>query len=215
MSYIKQKENTLQLTFTLANALDSRDHYTANHSENVAYYAKKIAQEMNLSKMTCEHIYIGGLLHDIGKIGVPEAILTKPSRLTNEEFVIIKKHPVIGYNMLKHITKFKKNGILNIILHHHERYDGQGYPRSIAGVKIPLAARIMAVADSFDAMTSKRVYRSELDLEYTIDEIRKNAGKQFDPEVVNVFLKIWNREGKKLMPVKTDSTVIYHDNMII
>ncbi|CAM4397674.1 HD-GYP domain-containing protein (c-di-GMP phosphodiesterase class II) [Paenibacillus endophyticus] len=198
--YMKQKQNTLQLTFTLAKALDSRDHYTADHSDNVAYYSKRIAEEMNLSKLACERIFIGGILHDIGKIGVPEHILMKPSRLTEEEFTIIKAHPLTGYDMLSHISNFKRSGILDMILHHHERFDGFGYPSGIAENRIPLAARIMAVADTFDAMTSKRVYRGELDIGYAIAEIQKNAGTQFDPQVVHAFINIWNREGTKLLP---------------
>ncbi|WP_138750937.1 HD-GYP domain-containing protein [Paenibacillus sinopodophylli] len=200
LSYIKQKKNTLQLTFTLAKALDSRDHYTADHSDHVAYYSKKIAEEMNLSKMACERIFIGGILHDIGKIGVPEHILGKPSRLTEEEFSIIKEHPITGYDMLSHISHLKRAGILDMILHHHERFDGRGYPSGIAEKRIPVAARIMAVADTFDAMTSKRVYRGELNIDFAIEEIQKNAGTQFDPEVVKAFMSIWNREGEKLLP---------------
>ena len=123
--YNRQKQNMLQLTFTLAKALDSRDHYTADHSDNVAYYSRKIAEEMNLSKLACERIYIGGILHDIGKIGVPEHILLKPSRLTDGEFEIIKEHPNTGYEMLSHISHLKRSGILDMILHHHERFDGR------------------------------------------------------------------------------------------
>ncbi|MGO4544977.1 HD-GYP domain-containing protein [Paenibacillus sp. 2TAB23] len=198
--YMKQKQNTLQLTFTLAKALDSRDHYTADHSDNVAYYSKRIAEEMNLSKVACERIYIGGILHDIGKIGVPEHILGKPSRLTDEEFAIIKAHPLTGYDMLSHISHLKRSGILDMVLHHHERFDGLGYPSGIAENRIPLAARIMSVADTFDAMTSKRVYRGELDIAFAIKEIQKNAGTQFDPKVVHAFISIWNREGTRLLP---------------
>ncbi|WP_237163456.1 HD-GYP domain-containing protein [Paenibacillus sp. BIHB 4019] len=197
--YNRQKQNMLQLTFTLAKALDSRDHYTADHSDNVAYYSKKIAEEMKMSKLACERIYIGGILHDIGKIGVPEHILLKPSRLTDGEFEIIKEHPNTGYEMLSHISHLKRSGILDMILHHHERFDGRGYPSRIGQSEIPIAARIMAVADTFDAMTSKRVYRGELDVEFAIEEIRKNAGTQFDPDVVEAFMNIWKREGPKLL----------------
>jgi HD-GYP domain-containing protein (c-di-GMP phosphodiesterase class II) len=187
---LTEKQNVINLTFALAKALDSRDEYTAQHSENVAHYGKMIAQHMGFSKKECENIYIGGLLHDIGKIGVSESILTKPSRLTDEEFEQIKKHPLIGYDTLKHIPLFEQNGVLDMVLYHHERYDGNGYPQGLKGEQIPVAARILAIADSFDAMTSRRVYRDEKETEYALSEIRKNEGIQFDPEIAQVFLKI-------------------------
>jgi len=193
-----RKEQKLRFVHALAKFLDSRDPYTANHSENVANYALKIAQEMRLSQEQCEAIHIGGLLHDIGKIGVPESILTKPSRLTNDEFEIIKRHPVQGYEALKHMSFFKKNGVLDIILYHHERYDGKGYPVGLKGEEIPLVARIMSLADSFDAMTSNRVYRFAMDLDYVVKEIEKNKGIQYDPEIADVFLNILKKEGTKI-----------------
>ncbi|WP_374016318.1 HD-GYP domain-containing protein [Paenibacillus thiaminolyticus] len=197
--YNREKENTLNLTLTLAKSLDSRDPYTAYHSDNVAYYAVCIAMEMKLKRKQCGHIYIGGLLHDIGKIGVPEAILNKPSKLTKEEYEVIKQHPVIGYEMVKHISFFEKNGVLDMILFHHERYDGTGYPHGLQGTDIPLAARIMAVADSFDVMTSRRVYRHEADIRYALDEIRKHKGTQFDPDIADVFIQIVEREGERIL----------------
>jgi putative nucleotidyltransferase with HDIG domain len=188
----KVTEDNLELTKALANALDSRDTYTLHHSENVARYSVEIAENMKLSEDLCKIIHIGGLLHDIGKIGVPENILTKPGKLTVDEYNLIKQHPTIGYEMIKHVTSFRKNGILDIVLYHHERYDGKGYPEGLKGNEIPLVARIVAVADTFDAMTSKRVYRNELDLEYTLNKIRKNKGTQFDPEIVDIFLNLFN-----------------------
>ncbi|BFH70961.1 MAG: HD-GYP domain-containing protein [Paenibacillus dendritiformis] len=197
--YIREKENTLNLTLTLAKSLDSRDPYTAFHSENVAYYAVCIATEMGLKRKLCGHIYIGGLLHDIGKIGVPESILNKPSKLTMEEYEVIKRHPVIGYEMVKHISCFQKNGVLDMILFHHERYDGTGYPHGLRGSEIPLAARIMAVADSFDAMTSRRIYRPEADIRCALEEIRKHKGTQFDPGIADIFIQIVEREGERIL----------------
>lgn len=188
-NYHKVKQDQLDLTIALSKALDSRDPYTLHHSENVAKYSLEIAKDMNLSKDLCEVIRIGGLLHDIGKIGVSENILNKPGKLTEDEYKIIKEHPKLGYDMVKHITSFKKNGVLDIVLHHHERYDGNGYPSGLKGQQIPLAARIVSIADTFDAMSSKRVYRDELELEYIFNEIRENKGIQFDPEIVDVFLK--------------------------
>nr|WP_309100329.1 HD-GYP domain-containing protein [Fredinandcohnia onubensis] len=187
----KVKEDNLELTIALANALDSRDTYTLHHSENVATYSEKIAKKMNLSKHCCEIIRKGALLHDIGKIGIPEQILMKNGKLTDKEYEIIKSHPTIGYEMIKHVGDFEKSGVLDIVLYHHERYDGKGYPKGLAEKQIPLFARIVAVADSFDAMISKRVYRDELDLKYTLNEIRKGKGNQFDPTIVEVFLSLF------------------------
>jgi putative nucleotidyltransferase with HDIG domain len=189
----KVKSTYIELTAALSNALDSRDSYTWNHSENVSKYSLKIAKKMELPKETCNIIRVGGLLHDIGKIGIPENILTKRGKLTDEEYNFIKTHPKIGYEILKHVSNFQENGVLDIVLFHHERYDGKGYPKGLKGNKIPLIARIVAVADTFDAMTSKRVYRNEFNLEYTLDEIRKNKGTQFDPDIVDIFLSLFEK----------------------
>lgn len=195
MKYVhKVKEDTLELTTSLANALDSRDPYTLNHSKNVARYAIQIAEKMKLSKEYCAIVHKGALLHDIGKIGIPEHILMKNGKLTNEEYEVIKTHPTIGYNMIKHVADFHQNGVLDIVLYHHERYDGKGYPAGLRGNQIPLFARIVAVADTFDAMTTRRVYREELHLDYTLNEIRRNKGTQFDPEIVDVFLHLFEKQ---------------------
>lgn len=192
----KVKDDNLELTTALANALDSRDTYTLHHSENVAKYGVKIAEKLNLSKEECSIIRIGGLLHDIGKIGVPEHILTKPGKLTEDEYNVITTHPTIGYEIIKHVTSFHRNGVLDIVLYHHERYDGKGYPAGLKGEEIPLVARIISVADTFDAMISRRVYREELDLAFTLNEIKKNKGTQFDPEIVDVFLSLFKDEAE-------------------
>jgi putative nucleotidyltransferase with HDIG domain len=192
MKYVdKANKEQLELTTALANALDSRDTYTSNHSENVAKYAVEIARRMGLSDEKCQIIHEGGLLHDIGKIGIPENILTKPDMLTNEEYDLIKSHPKIGYDIIKHVSNFKGNGVLDVVLYHHERYDGSGYPKGLKGEDIPLNARIVAIADSFDAMTSKRVYRTEQSLSYSLNEILNNKGTQFDPELVDIFLSMF------------------------
>lgn len=199
MLYIqKVKKDSLDLTKSLINALDSRDTYTSNHSDNVSRYAVKISEKMNLSKDLCNVIRTGSLLHDIGKIGIPEHILTKPEKLTPEEYMVIKTHPIIGYTILNHVDTFKKNGVLDIVLYHHERYDGKGYPKGLKGNEIPLSARIVGVADAFDAMISKRVYRNELDLKFVLNEICRNKGTQFDPEVVDAFLSIFEETEIKL-----------------
>lgn len=199
--YLSEKQSTIDLIKSLANSLDSRDEYTAHHSRNVAHYSRAIAMEMNLSTRRCENLYFGGLLHDIGKIGVPENILNKPSKLTNEEFLQIKQHPLIGFNLVKHIKRFKHNGIHNMILYHHERYDGKGYPYGLKGNEIPLEARIMAVADAFDAMTSRRIYRSHIELSTVIKILKENRGTQFDPAIVNTFLDVLENESYARKPI--------------
>ncbi|MGS2778121.1 HD-GYP domain-containing protein [Robertmurraya sp. GLU-23] len=200
--YIAEKRNMIDLITSLANTLDSRDKYTAFHSNNVANYSKAIAEELKLKQTVCKNIYIGGLLHDIGKIGISENVLNKSSKLTTDEFIHIKEHPSIGYELVKHIKPFEKSGVLNMILYHHERYDGKGYPNGLKGEEIPLEARIMAVADAFDAMTSHRVYREARRLEYTLHELQKERGKQFDPVVVDAFLKRIGRTNMSLYPSK-------------
>ncbi len=192
--YIETKNQKTELILTLARSLDSRDTQVGNHSENVANYALMIAKAMNLSKEQCNDIYIGGLLHDIGKIGITESILSKPMTLNEDEFAVIKQHPILGYEIVKYISSFKKSGILDMVLHHHERYDGTGYPHGLKGEAIPLSARIISLADSFDAMISKRVYKKENDISYAIDEITKNKGSQFDPKIAEVFLNILHGE---------------------
>ena len=195
MKYVqKVKNDNLELTIALANALDSRDNYTKNHSENVAKYSVLIAEKMNLPKTSCDIIRKGALLHDIGKIGIPEHILVKNGRLTEEEYEVIKNHPVIGHKMIQHVGDFTNNGVLDIVLYHHERFDGNGYPSGLKGKEIPLFARIVAVADTFDAMRTKRVYRDEIDLKTTLHEIERNKGTQFDPEIVDTFLSLFNSE---------------------
>lgn len=190
----KEKQNLINMTSTLSESIDARDKYTSSHSLNVAYYSREIAKAMNLSRKTCDHLYVGGLLHDIGKIGVPEAILNKPGRLTEEEFEKIKEHPQMGYNILKYIPYFNKNGLLDMVLYHHEKYNGTGYPHGLKGENIPLEARIMAVADAFDAMTSRRVYRNKRDLDFALNELVKGKGSQFDPEIADIFLDLIEKD---------------------
>lgn len=196
---IEQEENLIRITTAFANTLDSRDKYTAYHSENVSRYAGLLAQEMGLSEKECNYIRLGGLLHDIGKIGIPEYILNKPTKLTQEEYKTIKNHPVLGYNMIKDLKVFKKNGVLDAILYHHEREDGTGYPFGLRGEEIPMVAKIMAVADSFDAMTSKRKYRDEHSFEYAVNEIVANRGNWYCPKVVDVFERIIKRDGESIL----------------
>jgi HD-GYP domain-containing protein (c-di-GMP phosphodiesterase class II) len=202
----KEKQNLIQFTFTLSESIDARDRYTAFHSRNVAYYSYEIGKAMKLPSKECTHLYIGGLLHDIGKLGISENVLNKPSRLTEEEFEQIKNHPIIGYNMLKHVESFRKNSILDMVLYHHEKYDGTGYPYGRKGTDIPLVARIMAVADAFDAMTSKRVYRETQDLQYALNEVQQGKHIQFDPEIADVFYELVSKEKIRMQGIEYLST---------
>ncbi len=172
----------------LSASIDAKDPYTCGHSERVAYLSAQIAQAHGLEERDVERIRIAGLIHDIGKIGVPESVLCKPGKLTDEEYAQIKKHPEIGYQIVKDIPLLDHT--LPGILHHHERYDGRGYPAGLIGDLIPLMARIIGLADAFDAMSSTRTYRAAMDREAVLGEIRNGAGTQFDPELVTVFSSI-------------------------
>ncbi len=172
----------------LTAAIDAKDPYTCGHSERVAYLAGAIAAAFGLDKHTTERVRIAGLVHDIGKIGVPESVLRKPGRLTDDEFRLIKLHPQIGYQILKDIPLL--DDVLPGVLYHHERYDGRGYPFAVAGPDIPLVARIIGLADAFDAMSSTRTYRPAMNRDAVLGEIRRGAGVQFDADLVEVFLRL-------------------------
>jgi len=178
-------EQTLQALVAL---LDRRDVETENHSLRVVEYTLLIARKLGFHGKSLRPIKWGALLHDIGKIGIEERILYKPEKLTPEEWEIMKKHPVIGYEALKHI-EFLADA-LPIVRHHHERYDGKGYPDGLKGDEIPIGARIFAIADAFDAMTSDRPYRKAMPVEKALWEIAACSGTQFDPDIVGIFLQI-------------------------
>ena len=172
----------------LTASIDAKDPYTSGHSKRVAHVTEQLAKAIGLDEHTVSRMHIAGLVHDIGKIGVPEAVLTKPGRLTDDEFDWIRKHPEIGYRILKDIPQLRD--ILPGVLHHHERYDGDGYPEGLAGTRIPLPARLIALADSFDAMSSTRTYRPALSRPAVLQEIVDCAGTQFDPEAAPIFVKL-------------------------
>ena len=173
---------------TFTGFIDAKDPYTNGHSNRVAEYTRMIAQEMGFDGEELDRVYYIALLHDCGKIGVPDNILRKPGKLTDEEFQVIKSHTVRGGEILSSFKSMKNVG--EGALYHHERYDGKGYPEGRAGEDIPLIARMICVADSFDAMNSNRVYRKKLTIEDILNEIRKNKGTQFDPKIADVFLDI-------------------------
>ncbi len=182
----KLERISMQIVKALSGAVDAKDTYTNGHSLRVAEYSREIARRAGLSGETQNDIYMMGLLHDVGKIGVPDAIINKPAHLTEEEYSVIKNHPVMGARILKNIKDFPK--LITGARWHHERYDGKGYPDGIAGEEIPLEARIIAVADAYDAMSSRRSYRDVLPQEVVRGEIEKGRGTQFDPVMTEIAL---------------------------
>ena len=186
---IKTQENenlSLRIVQTLAEAIDAKDAYTNGHSGRVAKYTREIARRFGYSQKRQDEIYMMGLLHDVGKIGVPDAVINKPARLTEEEYAQIKTHPVMGDRILKNIRERPKLAVG--ARWHHERYDGTGYPDGLSGDKIPEEARIIAVADAYDAMTSRRSYRGILSQDIVRNEIKTGKGKQFDPAFADIML---------------------------
>lgn len=176
------------LLHAVVNSVDAKDPYTYGHSERVAFLSRALARASGLSPTECERVYLAGLLHDVGKIGVPDAILCKPGKLTLEEFEVLKKHPEIGVRILSPVRQTRD--LLPGVLYHHERMDGRGYPEGITGKSIPLLGRIICLADCFDAMTTNRTYRAALPLETAISEVRRCAGTQFDPHLAELFLDL-------------------------
>lgn len=177
----------------LVNSLEKRDEYTKGHSDRVAKYSDIMAQQLYFSREDREILRNAALLHDLGKIGIRDDILLKPDRLTAEEFEIIKSHPQFGYDILKPL-EFMLKKEMPIILHHHERWDGKGYPQGLKRDQIPAYSRIMAIADSYDAMTSNRPYRQVFTQEQALQEMQNNSGFQFDPELLNIFLKTLKKQ---------------------
>ncbi len=179
---------SVHLVQTLAEALDAKDNYTNGHSTRVAMYSKEIAGRYGYSAKRQEEIYMMGLLHDVGKIGIPDEIINKPGRLTDEEYAVIKEHPKKGAKILSAVTEMP--GLVTGARWHHERYDGKGYPDGLAGDDIPEEARIIAVADAYDAMTSNRSYREIIPRDRVISEINKGMGTQFDERFARIMLRM-------------------------
>jgi putative nucleotidyltransferase with HDIG domain len=169
-------------------ALEARDQYTAGHSRRVMEYSQSIGQRMKVDKQDIEDLKRSALLHDIGKIGIPDVILKKQTKLTGEEYAVIKSHPEIGAGILKYIKSFKD--LVPAVYYHHERFDGDGYPQGVKGTAIPLPARIIAIADTFDAMTSNRAYRKALSFRMALSVLERNKGIQFDPDIAEIFIDI-------------------------
>ncbi|NYE58682.1 HD-GYP domain-containing protein [Carboxydothermus ferrireducens] len=191
--YEQSKELCFSITQALVMAIEAKDSYTAGHSQRVTAIAEKIGKKLGFSQERLEKLRKAALLHDIGKIGISEKILNKPGKLLPEEYREIQNHPGIGVEIIKPIEQMQD--IIEIIYHHHEWYDGTGYPARLKGEEIPLEARVLAVADAFEAMTSDRSYRKALTKEEAIAEIIKQKGKQFDPQVVEAFLEVVKEDG--------------------
>ncbi|MAJ59648.1 MAG: hypothetical protein CBC48_06490 [bacterium TMED88] len=189
----------IQTIRALAEAIDAKDAYTRGHSERVAVYASRIAGEMKLDKQLIERVYFSGLLHDVGKIGIPDAIITKPAPLDPEERETIKAHPEIGAKILEPVAFLKE--IVPCVRHHHEWFDGseRGYPDRLIASAIPLPSRVILVADTVEAMTSDRPYRKALSIDTVVSELDKYSGSQFDPVVVGAFLRLLEREGENFI----------------
>ena len=199
-TYEELEKAYLESIQTLRYTVEAKDSYTRGHSDRVSEYSYLIGKYLKLPEEDLKKLRLGGLFHDIGKIGVPDSILLKPDKLTEDEYSEIKNHPSIGAHILSNATMFKD--IIPIVKHHHERYDGHGYPSKLAGEEIPYFARIAAVADTYDAMTSRRAYRDTLPLDVVKAEIERNRETQFDPAIADVFLDILNNHYDEIKEIQ-------------
>ena len=199
-TYEKLEKAYLDSIETLRYTVEAKDPYTKGHSDRVAEYSVLIGKSLGLSENELKTLQVGGLFHDIGKIGIPDSILLKESRLTDDEYSEIKNHPSIGAHILCNAEVFKD--IIPIVKHHHERFDGNGYPSQLQGNDIPYFARIAAVADTFDAMTSKRTYRNALPIDVVKEEFIKCSGTQFDPNIANAFLNIIDNNYEEIIEIQ-------------
>jgi len=211
-AYASLKEAYHGTIETLRLAVDAKDSYTAGHSDRVAYYSKLIGKKLNLPEEELQILYEGALFHDIGKIGIPDAVLKKTGVLSPDEYDDIKNHPSIGAHILMPAKIF--DPIIPIIKHHHERYDGKGYPGKLVGEEIPFLARIVAVADAFDAMTSDRSYRTRYTLIKAINEIKNGKGTQFDANIAEAFLQVIHESYHQIEQELNIKYVIRNDDQI-
>lgn len=203
----------LNLIHNLKLILEIKDKYTAGHSERVSQYAILLGKELGLNKEQLNILKSGALIHDIGKLGIDDRILNSTSRLSDEEFEKIKQHPILGTQILGDSILFKD--LIPTIKHHHEKYDGTGYPDNLKGEEIPLLARITAVADTFDAMTSTRSYRKALSNEIAKEEIKKCSGTQFDPKIAQVMINLLENKEEEILKIQKDTSFGESENMNI
>jgi HD-GYP domain-containing protein (c-di-GMP phosphodiesterase class II) len=196
----------LDVMRAIAAIIDAKDGYTHRHSERVAQIAVRLAHELGLTTDNRAIVELSALLHDLGKIGVPDAILNKPGKLTDEEFEEMKRHPAHGAAILEHIQSEKVKQLLPGVKYHHERWDGQGYPEGLKGEDIPLLGRILAVADFLDALSSERTYRAAASVEDVVEMVRTMSGTAFDPMVVEALLTLYER-GELALPVSPSPTL--------
>jgi diguanylate cyclase (GGDEF)-like protein/putative nucleotidyltransferase with HDIG domain len=197
---LEARSRALSIIYALAATVDAKDHYTYGHSKKVSDYAVAVSEAMGLPYDRIDIVRAAGLLHDIGKVGIPDSILNKKGTLNDDEWKLVKAHPKLGVEILRHVIDLVN--CLPVILHHHERYDGTGYPSGLKGKNIPLEARILAVADAFDAITSPRPYREQLSSKQALDELKRCIGTQFDPEVIEIFSKVISPEPAKKLETK-------------
>jgi putative nucleotidyltransferase with HDIG domain len=185
---LEAQSRALSIIYALAATVDAKDHYTYGHSKKVSEYAIALVEAMGLPKDKVDVMRAAGLLHDIGKVGIPDSTLNKKGTLTDKEWELVRDHPKLGVEILRHVVDLVN--CLPVILHHHEHYDGSGYPAGLKADNIPLESRILSIADAFDAITSPRPYRKQLSSQEAIEEIKRCAGTQFDPKLVEVFCKM-------------------------
>ncbi len=200
-STFKQLEQAyMESIQTIRYTVEAKDMYTRGHSDRVSEYSVLIGKKLGLPEEDIRKLEIGGLFHDVGKIGIPDSILQKNGKLTDDEYIKIKEHPIIGEYILSTASIFKD--IVPIVKYHHERYDGNGYPEGLKGEQIPYLARITAVADTFDAMSSKRVYRDSLPIDKVIEELKRCRGTQFDPEIDDLFVDVLENNYDEIKEIK-------------
>ena len=196
-SHLSRLEADMPAIRALVKTIEARDPYTRGHSDRVAHYVAQLARELGLPTEEVQTLWLAGLLHDVGKIGVRDAILYKPGPLTDEEYLRVQEHPLLAAQILEPISSLRK--VVPFVLYHHERYEGKGYPEGLAGQAIPLGARILAVVDGFEAMTSDRAYRSAFTREYALETLELGSGTQWDPLIATTWVRLV-REGRLVPP---------------
>lgn len=199
-TYRQLEQAYMESIQTIRYTVEAKDTYTRGHSDRVSEYSVLIGKKLGLSEDDLRRLKIGGLFHDVGKIGVPDNILQKNGKLSDDEYSEIKNHPTIGAHILSTASIFQD--ILPIVKYHHERYDGNGYPERLQGENIPYLARITAIADTFDAMTSKRVYRDSIPIDYVIEEFKRCKGTQFDPQLDDLFVDILQNDYNSILEIQ-------------